>query len=94
MPLWNSPCLLEAPKYCRQPPQAEVQIKMATVEPNRSLTETHTNFGHVSQKRSFYCNPVLWDRNILLSFETFPSTQLDKPAKVSTKRRFCLLKIS
>ena len=22
------------------------------------LTETRTNFGHVSQKRSFYCNPV------------------------------------
>ena len=25
--------------YCRQPPPAEVQIKMATVEPNRSLSK-------------------------------------------------------
>ena len=23
------------------------------------LTEMHTNFGHVIQKRSVYCNPVL-----------------------------------
>ena len=37
MPINHTGMQLDAPKYCRQPPQAELEIKMATVEGFRGL---------------------------------------------------------
>ena len=35
------------------------------------LTETYTNFELVSQKRSFYCNPVVWCNKFIFEYFTF-----------------------
>ena len=39
LPINHTGMQLDAPKYCRQPPQAELEIKMAAVEDFRGLGE-------------------------------------------------------